>query len=331
MPSESGHLYAARLADGALEWTVVASFARPGIRLRRRLFHWPDMTRMDGRRVLVTGATSGIGLASATRMAALGATVGIIGRDRERTKRAAEGLPGPDRDRRGAAYFVADLASLAQTRRLAEQILDDGRGWDVLVHNAGALSHEHRITGEGFETTYATQVLSQHVLTSRLLPMLALGEDPRVIVVSSGGMYLERLDPPRVHMRSAADYRGARAYARAKRAQVTLTEQWALRSPGPVAFHCMHPGWADTPGVRESLPRFRRLTRGILRSPDEGADTVVWLSAQRPLPAASGTFWLDRRPRGTVRLPGTATDAGAAAALWDHVCRDSEQWPEVLA
>lgn len=329
MDDGNGPSLFARTIDGALECTVIASYGRPGIRLRRRVLDWPALPSMEGRRVLITGATSGIGRAAATRMARLGATVGIIGRDLHRTRQAAAALPvasgGPE-----AAYFVADLASLAETRAVAEQILADGRGWDVLVHNAGSLTHEHRVTDEGFETTYATQVLSPHVLTSRLLPLLADGVDPRVVVVSSGGMYLERLDPQRVQM-SVAEYAGARAYARAKRAQVTLTEQWAARAPGPVTFHSMHPGWADTPGVRESLPGFRRLMRGVLRSPDEGADTVVWLSAHARLPAASGSFWLDRRPRGTVRLPGTGTDAATAAALWDQVCRDSDERPAGLA
>ena len=85
-------------------------------------------------------------------------------------------------------------------------------------------------TDEGFEATYASQVLSQHILTSRLLPALQRGSRPRVIVVSSGGMYAERLDPATVQM-TASGYDGVRAYARAKRAQVTLTEQWARRFP----------------------------------------------------------------------------------------------------
>ncbi len=226
--------------------------------------------------------------------------------------------------------YVADLTLLADARRVADEIGADGRVVDVLVHNAGALSAAYMRTEEGYEATYAAQVLSQHVLTSRLLPALSRASSPRVIVVSSGGMYAEKLDPAGVHM-PADGYDGVRAYARAKRAQVSLTEQWAQHlAASPIAFHCMHPGWADTRGVQESLPRFRQITRPILRSAHEGADTIVWLAGVQPIPAPSGTFWLDRAPRRTVRYPGTRPDPGAPEALWDLVCHQTGEVPSPI-
>jgi NAD(P)-dependent dehydrogenase (short-subunit alcohol dehydrogenase family) len=102
-------------------------------------------------------------------------------------------------------------------------------------------------------------------------------------------------------------YNGTKAYARAKRAQVTLAEMWAetLRSDR-IAVHAMHPGWADTPGVRRSLPTFRRITGPLLRDAEQGADTLVWLAADDGAPlAATGRFWLDRRPRPIHRLAST--------------------------
>jgi NAD(P)-dependent dehydrogenase (short-subunit alcohol dehydrogenase family) len=197
----------------------------------------------------------------------------------------------------------------------------------VLVHNAGALTADFRRTEDGFEATYASQVLSPHILTSRLLPALQRGSGARVITVASGGMYAEKLDVATVQM-TAADYDGVRAYARAKRAQVTLTQEWARRFPEcPVGFHSMHPGWADTPGVQTSLPTFRRLTRPILRTPEEGADTIVWLAGVDPIPGPNGSFWLDRAPRATVRYPGTRAAQGESAALWDLVCQQSGESP----
>ncbi len=314
---------AARVADGALEVSVAGGFGSTGIRLRRRMFNWPDLPRLDGRHVVITGATSGIGWASAQEMAQLGAELSIVGRDVARTQAAAAAL-GSESGREVRTY-IADLDELAAARRVADEITADGRAVDVLVHNAGALSAQYGRTDEGFEATYASQVLSQHILTSRLLPALLRATSPRVIVVSSGGMYAERLDVDTVQM-SAADYDGVRAYARAKRAQVTLIERWARAFPA-VGFHGMHPGWADTRGVQESLPRFRRFTRPILRTAQEGADTIVWLAGVDPIPAPSGSFWLDRAPRGTVRYPGTGPRPGDAEALWDLVCQQTGEVP----
>ena len=120
------------------------------------------------------------------------------------------------------------------------------------------------------------------------------------------------------------DYRGAEQYARAKRAQVTLNEMWADTVPASdVVFHAMHPGWADTPGVAESLPTFRRIVGPLLRTPDEGADTIVWLIADDGEPAAtSGGFWLDRRRRSLHKVPTTRRT--------DTVARRDELWSWVV-
>ena len=122
---------------------------------------------------------------------------------------------------------------------------------------------------------------------------------------------------------SPETYKGAEQYARAKRAQVTLNEMWADRiDPGEIVFHALHPGWADTPGVEASLPTFRRIVGPLLRSPAEGADTLVWLAADDGEPLEStGGFWLDRRRRAIHKLPTTRrTDTGdRRQALWDWV------------
>jgi NAD(P)-dependent dehydrogenase (short-subunit alcohol dehydrogenase family) len=214
------------------------------------------------------------------------------------------------------------VASLAGCRRFVERFSAEHDSLDVLIHNAGSLLAGYTRTEEGYEHTYAAQVLGPHVLTDGLLPLLRRGTQPRVITVSSGGMYTQGIPEGRAEM-AEHEYNGTRAYALAKRAQVVMTAEWARRLPGEVAFHCMHPGWVDTPGVRSALPRFHALTRPILRQPHEGADTVVWLSAVRSIPGPSGSFWLDRRTRGTTRLPRTRVSPRDAQALWDRVCRDS--------
>ncbi|MGB7980713.1 MAG: SDR family NAD(P)-dependent oxidoreductase [Candidatus Nanopelagicales bacterium] len=333
----------ARATDAALEVSIAGGFGSPGIRVRRRLAGWVDPPPMDGRCVLITGATSGIGLAAATEMARLGAQVGIVGRDPQRTASTAAQIEAEvqaehadhvgqarhaQAGTRPVAVFVADLTRLADAHRLAAEVAGAWECLDVLVHNAGALSADYQLTEDGFEATYATQVLSQHVITSGLLGHLARGRRPRVVTVSSGGMYAEALDLATVQS-EAQDYDGVRAYARAKRAQVVLAAQWARRFPAPIQFHSMHPGWADTPGVRDALPRFHRLTSPILRTPAEGADTIVWLAAVESVPGRNGSFWLDRQPRGTVRMPGTSRPMEVADALWEMVCAQTGVVPRL--
>lgn len=317
---------AARVLDAGLEATVAGGFSSIGYRARRAMGHWEDPPRMDGKFAVVTGATSGIGKAAALQLTALGAGLLLVGRNQQRldevlaeaaaARRGALGEPGAhgtlapepplvgvraDLSERAGALAVVDAARSASTKL------------DVLVHNAGALVHDRRHTADGFEQTYACQVLSPFLITAELLPELRAADDPRVIVVASGGMYAERLDVSEVQSLTG-DYDGVRAYAKAKRAQVELNRLWARACPD-VTFAAMHPGWAETPGVIEALPGFTKVTRPILRTPAEGADTIVWLAATDD-DLANGEFWLDRHPRGTVRLPWTRTPAGAPEELW---------------
>jgi NAD(P)-dependent dehydrogenase (short-subunit alcohol dehydrogenase family) len=178
---------------------------------------------------------------------------------------------------------------------------------------------------QGTELTVASQVVGPFLLTSLLLPLLqstAQGSAPtRVLTMSSGGMYASVLRVADLQM--GDEYKGSEQYARAKRAQVTLNEMWAQRTSGSeVVFQAMHPGWADTPGVRDSLPTFRKVVGPLLRSPQQGADTMVWLAADDGEPIAStGKFWLDRHQRSIHKLPNTRSSDTPAKrqALWDWV------------
>jgi dehydrogenase/reductase SDR family member 12 len=162
-----------------------------------------------------------------------------------------------------------------------------------------------------------------------LMPALAAAGAARVITVTSGGMYTRRLDlatlpPPR------AGYRGVVAYARVKRAQVALSAEWATRAARTgVAFHAMHPGWADTPGIAAALPRFRRVMRPLLRTPEQGADTITWLATADPALLGTGGFWHDRRRRPEHLLPWTREDASARDLLWDRCARAAMIAPPV--
>lgn len=317
MSSHFGPLLA-RAADGALEATVVGSFTQLGYAARRRIFHWADPTpgALSGRTVMVTGGASGLGLEAALGFARLGARVLVLARNAGRAERARQEIIRQT-ENPSVHVVAADLSRLDQVRRAAADVADRFGELDVVVHNAGTLVHDLQWTEDGLEVTAQTHVVAPFLLTALLLPQLRASNDGRVITVTSGGMYLARLDVDALASPKAEDFDGVRAYARAKRAQVVLTEQWATRAAGHgITFHAMHPGWAASPGLSTALPTFQRLVGPILRTPAEGVDTTLWLATSPRPQASSGGLWLDRRRRGTVRIPGTHTPPGEADRLW---------------
>jgi dehydrogenase/reductase SDR family member 12 len=310
----------ATIVDRLIEAPVVTSFTKIGYQVRSRLDEWKPLDEYDltGKTIVVTGATSGLGRNACESFARNGANVVIIGRDVDKTTRVRDQIA----DATGSDivdFGLADIGDLGQVRRLAESLADRPH-IDVLIHNAGALAGSRSVTNDGFESTVASQVLGPFLLTSMLLAQLRAAPIGRVLTMSSGGMYAAALTVSGLQM-SDTDYRGSEQYARAKRAQVTLNEVWANRIPASdVVFHAVHPGWADTPGVEAALPRFRRIMRPLLRTPLQGADTMIWLASDNDEPLrCSGGFWLDRRPRSLHKLPATRrsdTDQ-RRAALWD--------------
>lgn len=306
------------IVDDLAEMLVVPSFTRLGYELRRRLFHWQRLEdlSMHGRAVAVTGATSGLGEVTAMALADMGARVLLIARDREKaeiTQRRITRTTGNE----DLAVYIGDLSSLSAVRRLVEEIRAHEPSLDVLINNAGSLLTERRTSLDGYEMTLATMVLGPFALTRGLLPLLKQSDDARVITVTSGGMYTQALHLDDLQMQREP-YRGTVAYARAKRAQVVLTRLWAAQQHGTtVVAHAMHPGWADTPGIEASLPGFYRLVGPLLRTPEQGADTIVWLAAAPEAAGSTGKLWLDRRPRGFDRLARTRVSAEEARLLWD--------------
>lgn len=307
------------IVDHVIEAPIVTSFTNIGYHLRSGLHRWPPLDSFDmtGRTVIVTGATSGLGRHAAQRFAEIGATVILSGRNHDKTEQVRAEIAAST----GSASLdvaIADMGHLDQVRVLADSVASRYERIDVLVHNAGALSPERHANADGIEVTIAIQVLGPFLLTSLLLGSLRGHEPGRVVTVSSGGMYATGLAVSELQM-SDNDYRGSEQYARAKRAQVTLNEMWAQRTdPAEIVFHAMHPGWADTPGVAASLPRFRTITGPLLRSVEQGADTIVWLGAADEPAASTGGFWLDRHRRSIHKLPRTRrTDTPEQRAeLW---------------
>ena len=322
----------ANVADALIEAPIITSFTKIGYQARKRLAGWSSLDdyALTGRVIVLTGATSGLGYAAAEQLARCGATLVLVGRNADRNEQVVAKLI----EATGNTFITqvqADMGDLDQVRELAARVLADHDRLDVLIHNAGALTPERHVTADGTEATVASQVVGPFLLTALLLDRLSESGPSRVITMSSGGMYAARLTVSQLQM-ATEQYNGTEQYARAKRAQVTLNEMWADRfGEFGIRFHSMHPGWASTPGVDASLPTFSKVMGPLLRTPDQGADTLVWLAADDVPLESNGQFWLDRRPRSIHKLPTTkkSDTAERRKQLWDWVAETAGAEPSM--
>jgi dehydrogenase/reductase SDR family member 12 len=304
--------------SNALDAAVVPGFSKIGFAVRKRLGNWQPISSFDMRAktVVITGPTSGLGEQVARQLALTGANLVLVARNEEKCARVIDEIT-PLCTGNKPVFVRAEMGDLESVRSACALIQQQFTHIDVLIHNAGALLNTRQLSPQGIEQTVASHVVGPFLMTTLLLPLLKGG---RVVTVSSGGMYssgLPAFDKGETLEMPASKYGGSKQYAIAKRAQVTLTEMWATREP-QTEFVSMHPGWADTPGVQESIPGFRRVTAPILRTASEGADTIAWLAVVNPLPKASGTFWSDREVRPTHKTPQTKKrdTAETRKALW---------------
>ena len=303
----------AGIADALLECTIVGSFTKIGYDVRRRLSDWADEpANLAGQTAIVTGSTSGIGEATAAGLLELGADVVVTSRTAERAEAAATELNTVDGDtdendgrQRGTATGLPlDTGSFSSIHGFVEAVGRFSPTIDMVAHNAGALTDKYQTDDRGMELTLSSHLVGPYLLSKLLEPKLAPGA--RVIFMSSGGMYTQGLDVEHIEM-SERSYRGAIAYARAKRGQVEMVTHLGPKLAPDIILHSMHPGWVDTPGVDAGLPGFGKVMGPLLRDADQGADTMVWLAAGGAARSEPGQFWLDREPRRTTYIPGTGT------------------------
>ena len=300
------------LVDHALDVAVAPGYTRVGLAVRQHLPGWPaDPPRLDGAHVIVTGTSSGLGAATAAGLADLGAHVHLVVRDPDKGRAVAADL-GIEA---ASTTWRCDVSDLDDVERLARELLSSGVRFSGVVHNAGSMPPVRTESAQGHELTMALHVLGPVLLTELLLPAL---DTARIVLVTSGGMYAQRLraDDPDYHR---GTYSPTTAYARSKRAQVELLPRlqarWGARGH---VVGATHPGWADTPGVADSLPTFRRVVGPLLRDAEAGADTTTWFTATRPDPEG-GRLWHDRHPRPTTWLGRNAASEQDRARLWDWV------------
>jgi NAD(P)-dependent dehydrogenase (short-subunit alcohol dehydrogenase family) len=212
---------------------------------------------------------------------------------------------------------------MSEVDRLIQRMHRRDKPIDVLINNAGALFNPRAVTAEGLEQSFALLLLSPVRLTLGLKPLLERAGAARVINVVSGGMYSQKLDVDEL-ICGEEGYSGSVAYAKAKRALMVTTEQWGEEwADDNIVVNAMHPGWADTPGVESALPGFHKLTRLVLRSPAEGADTINWLAVATEAGKVSGKLFLDREPRTTHLMSSTVEDPAEREKLRDFLANFS--------
>ena len=287
--------------DAVLDRSVVLGYSKVGSALRRQW--WPadpEPGSLAGKRVLVTGVTSGIGEAMATSFAELGATVHLLGRNADKLAGVAKELRlrSPNAE---LVEEVCDVGDLDAVRVWATGFADRVPELHGLVHNAGTMTEHREESPQGHELALSVHVLGPHLMTELLQDRLAAAGGASVVWMSSGGMYGAKLQsqPDDIEYR-LGDYKGVQAYARTKRMQVVLAESWARRlAARDVKVESMHPGWVETPGVATHLPTFNMISRPVLRDSEDGADTAVWLVATRPH-SEPPHFWHDRAQRPTT-------------------------------
>ncbi|TGD74806.1 SDR family NAD(P)-dependent oxidoreductase [Mangrovimicrobium sediminis] len=298
----------------------LTGFTRRGYTRARRDWH-PMSASLAGRHALVTGATSGLGAVIAEQLARRGAKLTLVARDPRKAERGRRRIVA-ETGNKDVHVELADLAELAQVDALAARLADRGEPLHILVNNAGALFPEHALTSEGFERSIALLLLSPYRLTLGLQPLLASAGSARVVNVVSGGMYTQRLSLAQLQDTSDDNYSGPVAYAQAKRALSIVTGHWAGQwHDQGIVVNAMHPGWVDTPGLATSLPGFHKLTRCALRTPEQGADTAVWLAAATEADQLSGHLFLDRQVQPLHLKRSTEESAADRAALLDWLRR----------
>ena len=274
------------------------------------------MRDLAGKTILITGATSGIGRATAVGLADQGARLLLVGRTPERIEETREEI----RRRTGrddAVLLRADLSSREGVHRLAEDVLARSPRLDVLLNNAGVTLLSRQTTADGFEATFATNHLAYFLLTGLLLPRLRASAPARIVSVASDAHRWGRLDLD--DLQNERRYRGMRVYGQSKTANILWNSELARRLEGSgVTANCLHPG-----GIQSNLGRGNgRLLDGVhtlisklfLKSPEEGARTSLYLAAAPEVEGISGRYFARCREH---RAAPHATDPELARHLWE--------------
>ncbi|KAG6541144.1 hypothetical protein Mapa_017515 [Marchantia paleacea] len=261
---------------------------------------------MTGRVCMVTGANQGIGYTIAKTFASRGAKVYMICRNKERGEIAVSNIKSETNNKK-VFLEVCDISSLQQIQSFTSRFNGTYQPLHVLVNNAGGLEPTRRDSVDGLELNFATNVAGMFRITELLQPALKkAAPDCRVISVSSSRMYLSPLSMS-LQFDGEGKFNPMEQYQQNKRLQVAITEYWAkIYGPQGIGFYSMHPGWVETEAVKRNNPTLYEKQRKLMRTPEQGADTVLWLALMPRSKLKQGGFFIDRSAR-AKHLPGFGT------------------------
>ena len=275
-----------------------------------------EWTGVAGKRVIVTGATGGIGLAAACELARRGAQLSIVARSESRATAAVARIKAAGGTGTEVEVHKADLSSQASIRKLAAEILSGHPKVDVLINNAGAIYASRQLTEDGLELTWAVNHLAPFLLTTLLLDRIRASAPARIVTTSSGAHHGARI--PFDDINGDRGSRGFARYGQTKLANILFTVELARRLEGSgVTANCFHPGFVAS-GFNKNNGRIMAfgmtLARPFARSPEKGADTLVWLANSPEVSSETGGYFANRRRK---QPSEAARDTAAARRLWE--------------
>lgn len=276
---------------------------------------------MKGKTVIITGATSGIGLATATALAKKGANVVLHGRNNQKLKAAVLEI----RQQHPAAQLetlTANLASLSQVRQLAREFQSKHDKLDVLIHNAGITPKTRELSSDGFEMQFAVNHLAPFLLTQLLLENLKAAAPARIINVASSAQSMGKMDFN--NLQAEQRYNFLDTYARTKLAITMMTLEWAARlEPQQITVNALNPGWTETPmtqgmqtapGILGFINSLGKLLPFLRATPQQGAATSIYLASSPDVALVSGQFFTEKQKRGKTNP--LAHDKQLRQKLW---------------